>query len=505
MAASSNPGPCRCPACGFRRLTAPLVLIAIGVLLLLHMLPSGLATASLIGIFLVFIGALGLIARLLPRPAGHRLAASIFFPLLLLVIGVLILIRHALPQLPVGVWIANYWPLLLILWGITRLLEHFARPARTRSGLSGGEIVLVIVIVVFGLAFSGAYHFRQSRLATYWGVNMDRWNPFLETYPFTASARAALPAAAAPEVVVRGFRGDVMVSAGPAGAIAASVSDTVHASGEREANDIFAAAQPQIRREGGQWLVTPAGDDSSRSLRADLQLSLPPTAALTVQIAMGDITVPAWRAPLDLHSTHGAITVQGAEGNVQITAGHGPVQVAGVRGNVSITGGGSDISVSNVSGVTLLQGEYVGALQFSNLAQGLQFHSARTDLDLAALPGTLNYDLGEVSITNASGIHLRTRNVEINIHDFRGPLTISNRNESVRVASSAPPSAPITIVNRDADIALRLPASSQFHLDAVARNGDVDNAFGAAAQAAAPEVRLTTSSGTVSVRPSGGQ
>ncbi|MGH9477125.1 MAG: DUF4097 family beta strand repeat-containing protein [Terriglobales bacterium] len=504
MATAPTPGPCRCPACSFRRLTAPLVLIAIGVLLLLHMLPAGFTTAALIGAFLVFVGALGLVARLLPRPVGHHLAASIFFPLLLLIIGILILARHSLPYLPVGAWIANYWPLLLILWGLTRLLEHLARPARTRAGLSGGEIFLVIIIVIFGLSFSGAYHFRQSRWATYWGVNLDRWNPFLESYQFTASTRAAVSGAAPLEVVVRGFRGDVTVTAGPPGAIAAAVSDTIHSGSRQEAQTVFAAAQPQVRQEGGQWLVMPSGADTAASLRADLQLTLPASAPLTVQIASGDITVPAWQAPLDLHSTHGAITASGAAGNVQITAGHGPIQLSHVRGNVSITGGGSDISVSDVSGVTLLQGEYVGSLQFSNLAQGLQFHSSRTDLELAALPGTLNYDLGEIAITNASGIKLRTRDVEVNIQDFGGALTVSNRNDSIHVSSATAPAAPVTLSNHDADISLRLPAASQFHLDAIAHNGDVDNRFGAASQAAAPEIRLTTSSGTISVRPGGG-
>ncbi len=492
--------PCSCPACRFRRVAGPLVLIAIGVLLFVHMLPGGLSTAAIVGAFLVFVGALGLVVRLLPRPLGHPLAASIFFPLLLLVVGVLILVRHALPQMPVGAWIANYWPLLLILWGLTRLVEHFVRPARTRTGLSGGEVVLVIVVVVCGLLFSGAYYFRQSRLADYWGVNVDRWNPFLESYQFSASAHATVAPGAPPVVVVRGYRGDVTITSGPAGSIAASVSDTVHAEDQSHAQDLFQQAQPQIRQENGQWLVLPSGDNDRRTVRTDLKLTLPPSAPLTVQVAVGDITIPAWKAELDLQTNHGSITANGADGNVQINSGHGSVQLAHVRGNVSIIGGGGDISVANVSGATLLQGEYVGSLQFANLAGGLQFHSSRTDLDIAALSGSLTYDLGEIAITNASNITLRTRNVEIKIEDFRGPLQVVNRNDSVRIAASTPPTAPITVVNRDADVSLSLPAASRFHLIATARDGNVDNRFGDASQAASPQITLSTSSGTVSVR-----
>jgi hypothetical protein len=494
---------CQCAACRFRRVAGPLVLIALGGLLLAHMASPGFRAADMVAGFLVFLGVLGVIARLLPRPADHPLAASIFFPVLAMAVGGLILARHALPALPLGVWIANYWPVLLILWGLIRLLEHFARPARTRAGLSGGEIFLVIVIVICGLAFSGAYHFRHSRMATYWGVNIDNWNPFLDSYDFSASTRAALPAGAAGEVLVRGYRGDVTVVAGAAGALAAAVSDQVRAESRDAAQNLFQNAQPLIRQEGGQWVVLPAGDASSRALSADLQLTLPANLPLVVQIESGDITVPQWQAPLDLHTVHGAVSAAGAAGNVQVAVTHGSVHLDQVRGNVIISGGGDDIAVSNVTGQTRLEGEYVGSLRFRNLAGGLRFHSNRTALDVAALPGSLTYDLGEISLDDAAGIQLQTRNVEVNIRGFRGPLQVDNRNESVSVASDAPLAAPIHISDRNADIRLTLAPGSRFQLAASADNGDVVNGFGDLAHTpGAPEVSLRTTSGTISLRPS---
>lgn len=496
---------CQCTACRFRRVAGPLVLIALGGLLLAHMAAPAFRGADMVAGFLVFVGVLGVIARLLPRPADHPLAASIFFPVLAIAVGGLILARHVLPALSLGVWIANYWPVLLILWGLIRLLEHFARPARTRAGLSGGEIFLVIVIVVCGLAFSGAYHFRHSRMATYWGVNIDNWNPFLDSYDFSASTRAALPPGAAGEVLVRGYRGDVTVVAGAAGEVAAAVSDQVRAGSQDAARNLFQEAQPVIRQEGGQWLVLPTGDSSGRAISAGLQLTLPSNLPLTVQIESGDITVPQWQASLDLHTVHGAVTAAGAGGNVQVAVAHGSVHLDQVRGNVIISGGGDDIAVSNVTGQTRLDGEYVGDLRFRNLAGGLSFHSNRTSLDVAALPGSLSYDLGEITIDGASRIQLQTRNVEVDIRDFRGPLQVDNRNESVRVSTDAPLAAPIHIGNRNADIRLTLAPGSRFQLAASADNGDVVNGFGDFAHTpGAPDVSLRTTSGTISIRPANG-
>ena len=48
---------------------------------------------------------------------------------------------------------ANYWPVLLILWGVIKLIEHMQaqRQGTRASGIGAGGVVLIIMIVVFGL------------------------------------------------------------------------------------------------------------------------------------------------------------------------------------------------------------------------------------------------------------------------------------------------------------------------------------------------------------------
>ncbi|MGH9479076.1 MAG: hypothetical protein ACRD1A_07580, partial [Terriglobales bacterium] len=349
--ATPLPTPCRCAACNLRRLTAPLVLIALGGLLLARMLTPAFTTAALVGAFLVFVGLLGLARHAAPRPANHYPSGSLFFPLLLLVIGGLMLVGHWLPHAPLGAWIANYWPLLLIVWGLMRLVEHYTRPPRMRSGLSGGEIFLLIVIIVCGLAYSGTYRFAHSRYANYWGVNVASWNPFLRAYDYSASAHAVLPAsvgAAPTAVVIRGYRGDIRLQPGPGPAIQAEVDDTVRAQDQNEANALFQRAQPTIRQEGNQWVVLPAGEDRGGAINADLRLTLPDTLPVVIYSHDGDITIPAWRAALDLHTSHGAITAAHVQGGVVAASEHDTVSLDQVTGNVTLTGGGDDVAISNV-------------------------------------------------------------------------------------------------------------------------------------------------------------
>ena len=496
---------CHCPACGLRRLAPALALIALGGLLLAHMLRPSFNAVAVVAGFLVFLGALGLARHLAPGPseplANHPVPGSLFFPFLLLALGGLILLRHSLPDFPLGAWIANYWPLLLILWGLTRLVEHYTRPPRTRSGLSGGEIVLLAFIILFGLAFSGAYRFGHSRLANYWGVNFETWNPFYQSYSFSASTQAALPPGPLPPVVVRGYRGDVTLLPGPPGAISASLDDTIHADGQSRANRLFQASQPRIERDGNQWLVEPAGDARHPNLRADLKLTLPPSAPVVVQTTLGDVDAANWSADLDLHTTHGDITLSHIAGNVQIASGRDSIHLDQIAGNVTVTGAGDDLTLANVTGDATVQGEFTGTLHFRNLAHGVHFNSQRTALAIAALPGSLSYDLGEIAIANARGISLRTRNEEIAIRQFSGPLEVHSRNNSVTLSAAAPPADPSVGTNQNADITLTLPASSQFALQTTLRNGSLHNEFSApASQAPAPAIRLETTSGDIALR-----
>ena len=63
---------------------------------------------------------------------------SLTGPLLLLIVGGLFLWRNLHPDTPVFELIAQYWPFLLIGWGVLRLAEvAFWSQARTRA-FSGG-------------------------------------------------------------------------------------------------------------------------------------------------------------------------------------------------------------------------------------------------------------------------------------------------------------------------------------------------------------------------------
>ena len=124
---------------------------------------------------------------------------SVTGPLLLLLIGGLFLWRNLHPETPIFDLLAQYWPFLLIAWGVLRLVEiALSRDAGIRS-FTGGEVVLVVLICVVG---SGMWEGRQHGIH----FNTGGLDVFGETYDYPVSAQA--PSAGMTRVTFENPRGN---------------------------------------------------------------------------------------------------------------------------------------------------------------------------------------------------------------------------------------------------------------------------------------------------------
>src|SRR5262252_7998427 len=81
-------------------------------------------------------------------PPRHRSFAG---PFVLIVCGVLFLLGTMGILSRARLWhlFANYWPVLLILWGVFKLIDHqrARREGRRASGIGAGGVLLVVMIV----------------------------------------------------------------------------------------------------------------------------------------------------------------------------------------------------------------------------------------------------------------------------------------------------------------------------------------------------------------------
>src|SRR5690349_89940 len=104
-------------------------------------------------------------ATQVPPPRQRR---SISGPIILIAIGVVFLLgtMGMLNWQSLGHWFAHYWPVLLIISGVIKLLEYQqAQKSGTRpSGIGAGGVFLILVLIVFGLiATQVSLHWGQLR------------------------------------------------------------------------------------------------------------------------------------------------------------------------------------------------------------------------------------------------------------------------------------------------------------------------------------------------------
>ena len=89
------------------------------------------------------------------KPISH---GSTFGAVFLVVVGGLFLYINLVPGFDPWPWVARYWPALIILWGLYKLVNFFRFRTHTDSPsgarISGGEIFLLICFLAFGSIFS---------------------------------------------------------------------------------------------------------------------------------------------------------------------------------------------------------------------------------------------------------------------------------------------------------------------------------------------------------------
>ncbi|MCL5744979.1 MAG: DUF4097 family beta strand repeat-containing protein [Acidobacteria bacterium] len=440
---------------------------------------------------------------------------SIVGPLILILIGTVFLINNLRPELPLADMVAVYWPYLLIGWGVLRLAEvlwSFSRGDRVLPSMSGGEVVLVVLIALLGTGLFSAH--RHGIRFGMRGLEM-----FGEPYDFSVSVQKTLPEAPA-RIVVENLRGNVKVTGGAAQEIRVTGRKSIRALSRPEAARADQRTPVEIVAQGGSWVIRTNQDrlDNSERISDDLEIAAPAQAMLEVHARSGDYDISDV-AGVQIRAERGDVRLNRIAGNARVEVRRSDlVRAVDVTGNVDLQGRGSDVELVSIKGQASVNGAFSGTLDFRNIAKPLHFESQNTDLRVEAVPGQLSMDLGEFSGRDLTGpIRLITKSKDVRIHDFTQSLELETERGDIELTLARTPVPKIDARSRTGKIDLTLPARSAFQLQASTEHGDAINEFGppieketdgraAALKGSAgqgPAIRLTTERGTVSVRKAG--
>ena len=444
--------------------------------------------------------------------------SSIFAGVLLIFLGALVLLHRYIPELGIGHLIARYWPVLLIVWGIAKLVDHLSaqRVGRARpSMLSGAEAVLLVLLVIV-LSWIWVVDYIHMKHP---GLEVDGVGLFSHRHSdMEMIPPQSIPAGA--QITVQTGHGDLTIHASDVNEIRVEVNKSGSASSESSARERMKSVRVVIEHSGGGYLVHPVNQDqASGNVSVDLDVELPKNVSLTASSARGDINISGIGGAISATTQNGDIEIHDAGSNVNVQLQKGDVRIADVTGSVRITGKGSQVDVSDVAGDALMEGDFFGPIRVRNVKKTTHYASQRSDITLSHLTGQLELDSGDVEISDVAGsARITTHNQDMDIENVAGKLDVSNAHGDIKVRYADPPHEDINVVNDSGEIDLTLPSSSSFQIAASSRSGEVQSDFedsslklanesdngrlNGAVGSRGPRITLTTSYGTIYLRKS---
>lgn len=416
-----------------------------------------------------------------PPATPPRPPRSFAGPVVLIVIGVLFLLHYTFGILPWYNWgrlFAHFWPLLLILWGVVKLIEyqHANRMGVRPRGIGAGGVFLIIFLVVAGLAATEFYRWNPDLQSWCEGSDADDLPWCGHSYSFTDDLQQPFPAGGS--LRVNSDRGAINVTTSNDNQIHVTVHKRVRAQKEEEAENWNKSTQARFSSSGTVLTLDPnthgAGD---HWVASDLDIALPRKASVMVATHHGDISIMGRDGNADVESHNGDVSVTDLNGALSVQLDHSSARISQIASDVTVQGRANEVSIEDVKGGVRLEGDFMESLKLSHIAKTVSFKSSRTDMDFSRLDGSLNLDSGDLEADNVLGpLRLRTRSKDITVNGLSGDVHVQNENGNVELHINKPGS--VEVNDRKGDVRLFVPQKAGFQVDAQARDGSIQSDFG---------------------------
>ncbi len=413
-------------------------------------------------------------------------------------------------------WYSRWWPAVLIAAGVVLLLEWFIDQQRGdeigHERVLGGSVVFLLILLAFaGLASRTVQYGLTWRDHTF-GDGYHKLD-YLLGDRHDADTSTTSPLAKATTLVISNPHGDVTVTGSSSdGQVHVNVHTQTYAWKDSDVDRKTKQLQPTFSSEDGVLKLSINSVDGGE---ADLTITVPHDAPLTVQADHGDVNVSEMAAPVTISANRGDVDVSGIDGSVTLHMNDddGSVTLHSIHGGATVEGHSGDIDISDVTGSLTLQGDFFGSTELARINGPIHFTTTRTQFSAARLDDEFNVDKDSLNASELLGpVVLKAENKNITLDRIQGSADVSNRNGSVEL-THAPPLSTISIQNQHGSVDLGLPGGVGFTLNAQTRNGDMENDFDlspvdnndvhtlrGSIGGGGPAVTITTTDGDVTVR-----
>jgi hypothetical protein len=407
---------------------------------------------------------------------GGQTRSSILGGVLLILLGVLFLFARWNPDLHIWHVFWHYWPILIILWGIAKLVDHLnAHSAgRERAPLVTGSEAALMVLVILVIAGMGLYSRIRER-----NPDLDiNLNMFHEK----ASQNVDVPVKTIPagsHITLTTTHGNITCHAGEGNQIRGTANVTASEANESAAQDRLKNVNVVIEQGVDGYTVHPVNQNGDGgNVDVDLDVTVPKSVSISANTDHGNVSISGVAGKVTVNTNHGDVEVHDSGSDVSVDMTKGDVRISSVGGSVRISGRGDEVEVSDITDDATIDGEFFGPVHVRNVAKTTHYASQKADLTLVHMTGRLELDSGEIEVSDVAGFaKLNTRNKDLDVENVGGRLEIADVHGDIKVGYAQPPREEIIVTNESGGVDLTLPEKSNFQISASSRGGEVQSDF----------------------------
>jgi hypothetical protein len=428
-------------------------------------------------------------------------SGSLIGSAILIVIGIVFLLGNIFPELRpwrliARFWsdgwrlFATFWPVIIILWGVSKL-GSYLRSAQNpvigkRSFLSGGDIVLLVFLLIFGTTatnltniWHGSPPWRKGDFP--FEGDFDIFDSG-RRFEFSEETTQPLGSDHGPLEIDNKYGSvDVLVHDSPA--IRVKLLEKVRAEDEAKGREIADRLRIVIERKELGYALSTNRDDLPKEWRRGLQTHF-------------TVWVPKATA-LRISNRYGALSVNRVSGNHQVANANGPVAIQNVEGSLKVENRYGAIRLSEITGDCVVENKY-GAVEIESVGGRTEIENAYGSVDLKRLKGPVSLanrygqvvciDLESTLSVNGKYVDVRGQNIggdvevstsykDVVLENVLGSISVKGKHGDIDIKTLRPPVKPIVVEAEYSGVQITLPKESQFELDASSKYGKLVSRF----------------------------
>ncbi len=406
---------------------------------------------------------------------------TVFWSVVLISIGVILLLRNMGYSIPIWEGLSQYWPVLIIGWGLVKLVDYYRLQGEKRSIFSAGEVVLLVFVLVAGTAFTAAARIGSDlSFIGILGEELDLFDVLGESFEFSSTIES--DAEPGGKIEIHNIYGAVEVGPGEEDAIVVDVEMRIRAINREEAEELEPEMYFTIEQRDGVYVIASNRDDLDssrrRRFRSSLHIQVPAMSEVEVDNRYGTVQIAGLTGNQTVRNKFGGTTVRDVTGNVLVEDGYGALVVEDITGDVSATNEFARVDLSRVSGNVSVDNKF-GEVRLVEIAGDLAVENRFSEVRAEGIGGGVVVEgtNSSVDLEDVGAVQVETTYRDVTVQRPLGAVDIDNRHGDIRVSFAQPPRDDVSITGDFADVRIEMPAASSFSLDARASRGSVESGF----------------------------